>query len=58
MDDVTVQCPYCSETVTIEIDPATSGALVQDCEVCCRPWQINVSRDDNGCLSVTVERAQ
>ncbi len=40
----TVACPYCGEMVTIELDVG-GGAhqrYVQDCEVCCRPWQVEV----------------
>ena len=40
----TVVCPHCGETVTIELDVG-GGAhqrYVQDCEVCCRPWQVEV----------------
>ena len=57
MDVVTIQCPYCFEDVEIDIDPETEGVMVQDCEVCCRPWQLTVTRDDNGEPSVTVEGA-
>jgi transposase-like protein len=40
----TVACPYCGEMVAIELDVG-GGAhqrYVQDCEVCCRPWQVEV----------------
>ena len=40
-----VTCPYCGEQVEIFIEPDVMGTLVQDCEVCCRPWQVHVSRD-------------
>lgn len=59
MDDiVTVQCPYCFEVVEIDLDPETRGALVQDCEVCCNPWQLHVHRDEDGNVTVDIERAQ
>jgi hypothetical protein len=32
--------------------------MVQDCDVCCRPWQLFVERDEDGRLYVGVERAQ
>ena len=47
-DDVTeftVTCPYCGEQVEIYLEPDVMDKLVQDCEVCCRPWQVHVSRD-------------
>jgi hypothetical protein len=39
-----VTCPYCSQTVEIFIDPGGGSAqqYVEDCEVCCNPWQVNV----------------
>ncbi|HEY4221221.1 MAG TPA: CPXCG motif-containing cysteine-rich protein [Myxococcota bacterium] len=57
MDVVTVQCPYCFESVEIDIDPETEGSFVQDCEVCCHPWQLHVTRDHDGDISVTVTGA-
>ncbi|HET6345543.1 MAG TPA: CPXCG motif-containing cysteine-rich protein [Myxococcota bacterium] len=57
MDTVTVQCPYCFERVEIAIEADVEGTLVQDCEVCCRPWQLLVRRR-GGRLQVRVERAQ
>lgn len=57
MDVVTVQCPFCFELVEIDIDPETSGTFVQDCEVCCHPWTLHVSRDEDGVPSVSVEGA-
>ena len=54
-----VVCPYCFESVQITIDPGTEGTMVEDCEVCCRPWSLNVGRDElTGELIVDVARAQ
>jgi Cysteine-rich CPXCG len=41
-----VTCPYCGEVVEIYLEPDVVGTLVQDCEVCCRPWQVRVGYDD------------
>lgn len=41
-----VRCPYCGEQVQVYIEPDVMGTLVQDCEVCCRPWQVRVGYDD------------
>ena len=57
-DVVQVQCPYCFETVEVYVDPETAGEMVQDCEVCCNPWQLVVWRDDSGRLSVRAERIE
>lgn len=40
-----VTCPYCGEDVEIYLEPDVRGVLVQDCEVCCNPWQLRVSRE-------------
>ena len=57
-DEVTVQCPSCGEWVSIYIDPDSSGSMVQDCEVCCAPWHLNVRRGPSGKPTATVERIQ
>ena len=45
-----VMCPYCGEPNEIALD-AGSGAVqdyVEDCQVCCRPWRVTVSYDEEG----------
>jgi hypothetical protein len=42
-DEFLVTCPFCGEQVEISVEPDVSGSLVQDCEVCCNPWRVNVS---------------
>jgi hypothetical protein len=56
-DDTSVQCPYCGEVVSLVVESDVEGAFVQDCEVCCRPWAVHVTRDDDGEPSVSVERS-
>lgn len=59
MDEpIAIQCPYCFEHVEIWLEPDVRGQLVQDCEVCCNPWQLNVERDEDGHAFVHVDRAQ
>ena len=51
-----VICPYCGESVTIGVDPG-GGSLqqyVEDCEVCCNPWNVTV-RFVGGTPHVSVE---
>ena len=43
-DQFTVTCPYCGEQVEIYVEPDVRGSFVQDCEVCCNPWRVRVSR--------------
>lgn len=58
-DTVEVHCPYCYEPLELYVDPETRGSFVQDCDVCCRPWQVWVERDpDTGEPLVSVGRAQ
>jgi hypothetical protein len=52
-----VRCPYCREWVDFYVDPDTTGVMVEDCAVCCRPWTVSVERDGDR-LRVRVERAQ
>jgi len=43
-EDVTATCPYCSESISIPIDPG-AGKIQEttaDCEVCCKPILVNV----------------
>ena len=37
-----ITCPYCGEQVEIYVDPELRGTFVQDCEVCCNPWNVRV----------------
>ena len=51
-----VTCPYCGEDVEIYLEPEIRGVMVQDCEVCCKPWQVRVYTDTDG-RHVSVETA-
>jgi hypothetical protein len=54
--DAVVYCPYCNESVEIALDPGSGPhqEYVEDCEVCCQPWTLNVSYGEDGRASVTV----
>ena len=45
-DEFAVQCPYCGEHANIYVEPDVQGTLVQDCEVCCNPWRVDVWWED------------
>ncbi|MDA1080331.1 MAG: CPXCG motif-containing cysteine-rich protein [Gemmatimonadetes bacterium] len=51
-----VQCPYCGEFVEITLDSAGGRVqnYVEDCEVCCRPWNVTVHLRADGSASVTL----
>jgi transposase-like protein len=46
-DWLSSNCPYCGEEVELAIDEggARSQSYVEDCPVCCRPWQVEVTHD-------------
>lgn len=44
-DQFQVTCPYCGEEVELYLEPEVRGSFVQDCEVCCNPWRVTVTRD-------------
>ena len=52
-----VTCPYCGEEIEIYVELDVRGSYVQDCEVCCNPWMVRVSREDEGGMHVEVSRA-
>jgi hypothetical protein len=52
-----VACPYCGESVEISLDPA-GGAVqeyVEDCQVCCQPWQVRVRWRRDGHADVRLD---
>lgn len=51
-----VLCPHCFQAVDVDIDPESEGVMVQDCDVCCRPLRLRVSRDRGGGVQVEVTR--
>jgi len=55
-DTQLVTCPYCGEQIEIYVELDVRGSYVQDCEVCCNPWKVRVTRQD-GELDVDVGRA-
>jgi len=53
---VTVYCPYCGEPNDVTLDPGSGEQqeYVEDCQVCCRPWWVEVSYDRAGNAHVDV----
>lgn len=54
-----VDCPYCGEPNEIELDPSAGRRqdYEEDCQVCCRPWQVKVRIDSDGEASVQLGTA-
>ncbi|HUF71737.1 MAG TPA: CPXCG motif-containing cysteine-rich protein [Gammaproteobacteria bacterium] len=43
-----VECPYCGEAIELIIDSSIEHQrYVEDCSVCCRPIEIEVTVDDS-----------
>ena len=42
------KCPYCFEKISMLLDLSVNGSqtYIEDCEVCCRPIQINFEVED------------
>lgn len=49
-----VVCPYCGEEVEVSLDPGGGPVqrYVEDCEICCRPWSLEVRWDAQGVANV------
>jgi len=48
---IAVLCPYCGERLDKRIDLTTEEPVyVEDCEVCCRPIEFHIERDERGAL--------
>jgi hypothetical protein len=44
-----VDCPYCGEGIDILVDCSISHqAYIEDCQVCCRPIELDVTVDHDG----------
>jgi hypothetical protein len=45
--EYTVQCPACWQTQVVLLDPSPLNAsLIQDCEVCCNPYELNYATSE------------
>ena len=52
-----VACPYCGAENEVALDPGSGSTqeYVEDCQVCCQPWQVRVTYAADGTADVTVE---
>lgn len=55
-EPLSLSCPYCGEAVELDIDESGGSrqAFVQDCPVCCQPWQVEVVHDPEGDWNATL----
>ena len=49
MTFLSATCPYCGEAVELSVDESGGSrqSYVEDCAVCCQPWQVELSRDED-----------
>ena len=50
-------CPYCGESVELTLDPGsgTHQSYVEDCSVCCQPWNVTVTYHEDGSADVHLD---
>ena len=48
MDESVITCPYCGEEIEISVEEDVRGSFIQDCEGCCNPWLVPVTRSEDG----------
>jgi hypothetical protein len=55
---VSFQCPWCGERLETRVDVSGGeNASVEDCQVCCRPMELNLELAENGSFeAVRVQR--
>lgn len=53
---ILTSCPYCGEDVDVNIDEHAGArqTYVEDCPVCCQPWQVFVTQDRDGDWEVSL----
>jgi transposase-like protein len=53
-------CPYCGEFVDVDVDEGGGSrqSYVEDCPVCCRPWQVTVLRGRDGEWNVELRTSE
>jgi len=54
-ENVETYCPYCGESIQLLVDCSiVEQEYIEDCQVCCRPIQIEAQVDSKGTPAVTV----
>ena len=56
MTSIDASCPYCGEPVELSIDESGGShqTYVEDCPVCCQPWQVQFLRDSDDDWAATL----
>jgi len=54
-----VQCPYCGETVELDIEPLEEAqTFIEDCSVCCKPIQYDVVMNADDEIEIIATRSE
>ena len=57
-EDLELNCPYCMAPISLRVDK-TGGSkqiFVVDCEVCCRPIEIELDIESDGYVNFVAKR--
>ncbi|MCW8826422.1 MAG: CPXCG motif-containing cysteine-rich protein [Gammaproteobacteria bacterium] len=55
LEERQIECPYCGESIVVLLDASVDHqTYIEDCQVCCRPINFDVSIDHSGTMIVTV----
>lgn len=56
MEPIEQSCPYCGEEVEVLIDEGGGEVqrYVEDCPICCRPWEVEVVESADGEWTVSL----
>jgi len=53
LQEKTISCPYCGESIDVLIEPSDMDTrYIEDCQVCCRPINFEITIAYNGELLV------
>ena len=55
-EPLVLSCPYCGVAVDLDVDEGGGSrqSYVEDCPVCCQPWQVEVVRSRDGGWSASL----
>ncbi|MEM9172150.1 MAG: CPXCG motif-containing cysteine-rich protein [Pseudomonadota bacterium] len=58
VSEARAQCPFCFESVDLFIDISAGGqTYIEDCPVCCRPYEVRFEADAEGVTELQLDRA-
>jgi hypothetical protein len=53
-----ITCPYCGESFETGVDASSgSSSYIEDCQVCCRPIEIEIRVSDEDAFTLNVRRS-